>query len=405
MQRSFVPLLPLIALACAGQPARTTVVPPNPATVEKELPAPEQARLWPQGAPDARGEDPTDQPAITAFRPAPGTGNGTAIIVNPGGGYRVLVGDHEGAQAARWFARHGITAFVLRYRLLETYPPELALVDAQRAIRWVRHHAQRFGISTRRIGMAGFSAGANLATAAATHVGMETPDAIDPIDRVSSRPDFIVPVYPAISHEFIKKGAFIATDERVTEETPPAFLVHTHPDRLLSLHSLRFYEALHKHGVPAALHVFGHGAHGMGMGTGDPDLARWPVLLFDWLKRQRFLTDAERIPVEVAVQIDGKPLYWGWITLIPEDPNLPIAARLIDSGAKGRVAFDLETGPCAGRHRLEAHLLGGPEANLKTGEPSMLDPVAIRGASPGDANPIWVTVAPDRPIAVDIRTR
>jgi acetyl esterase/lipase len=405
MDRSIAPLLPLIALACAAAPARITAAPPTPSPVETGLLVPEQERLWPQGAPDARGEAPTDQPAITTYRPAPGTGNGTAIIVNPGGGYRVLVGDHEGAQAARWFARHGITAFVLRYRLLESYPPELALVDAQRAIRWVRYNAPKFGLSTRRIGMAGFSAGANLATAAATHTGMETPDAVDPIDRVSSRPDFVVPVYPAISREFLKKGAFIATDERVTEETPPTFLVHTHPDRLLSLHSLRYYEALHKHGIPAALHVFGHGAHGMGMGTGDPDLARWPELLIDWLRRQRFLTDAERVAIDVTVQVDGKPLHWGWITLIPENTNLPIAARLIDSGARGHVAFDLETGPCAGRYRLEAHLLGTPDANLKTGEPSLLDPVAIRTASPGDPKPIWVDVKAGQPINIDIKTR
>ncbi len=405
MNRSIAPLFPLIALACAEAPVRIPETPPTPASLETRLPAPQQVNLWPQGAPDARGEAPTDQPAITAYRPAPGTGNGTAIIVNPGGGFHVLVGDHEGAQSARWFAHRGITAFVLRYRLLETYPPELALVDAQRAIRWVRYNAKQYEVSPRRIGMAGFSAGANLATAAATHTGLETPDAVDPIDRVSSRPDFVVPVYPAISREFLKKGAFISTDERVTDETPPAFLVHTHPDRLLSLHSLRYYEALHKHGIPAALHVFGHGAHGMGMGTGDPDLARWPDLLLDWLGRQRFLTDAERVPVEVTVQIDDKPLHWGWITLIPEDPNLPIAAQMIDAGAKGRVAFSLATGPCPGRYRLEAHLLGTPKANLKTGEPSLLDPVAFRSASPGSHNPIWVSVAPDRPITVNIRTR
>lgn len=263
-------ILPFL-LACAGAPARIESTRVVPVVAEPKRPAPESFLLWPEGAPDAKGNAPTDQPTLTAYLPAPGTGNGTAIIVNPGGGFHVLIGDHEGAQVASWFARQGITAFVLRYRLLETYPPELALVDAQRAIRWVRHNADRYGLSTRRIGMCGFSAGANLATAAATHVGMETPDAASPIDRVSSRPDYVVPVYPATSQEFLKKGAFIATDVRVTEETPPAFLVHTHPDRLLSLHSLRFYEALHKHGVPAALHVFGHGAHGMGIGTGDPD--------------------------------------------------------------------------------------------------------------------------------------
>ena len=195
--------------ACAApQAPRWPLPPPAPS-------APETTLLWPDGAPEAQGTERGDQPSITTYLPAPGLANGTAVIVNPGGGYRVLVADNEGQQVARWLNRAGITAFVLRYRLTPRYAPEVALRDGQRAVKWVRHHATRLALSTRRIGMMGFSAGGNLAAAVGTHLDDGDPAAADAIERESARPDFIVPVYPVISRAVRQPGSFLAVDDLV----------------------------------------------------------------------------------------------------------------------------------------------------------------------------------------------
>jgi acetyl esterase/lipase len=336
------------------------------------------------------------------YLPPPGRAVGTAVIVNPGGGYHVLVGDHEGVQVARWLNRQGITAFVLRYRLLPNYSPEVALLDGKRAVRWVRHHAAKYGVSKRRIGMMGFSAGGNLATAVGTSFA-ESQGGADEVDRESARPDFLVPIYPVISHEILREADFIGTQDKVSADTPPTFLAHTQEDPLSSLHSIRFYEALVAAGVPASIHVFTHGAHGMGLGAGDPDLARWPVLLLDWLRRQRFMTDAERVPVEGKVQLGGEPMPWGWVTLIPEDPNQPIAATVLDSKSHSAFSFDAEHGPCPGKHRVELRVLSTPKADLKTGAPSLADAEVFVHPSSQSSEPIWVHARAGAPIAIDVR--
>ncbi len=153
-------------------------------------------RLYDGDAPGAAGKADLDVPTLTVFRPHPRTGNGTAIVIAPGGAYLGLAANLEGRQVADFFAARGVTAFVLKYRLGRTYLYPTPLRDAQRAIRFVRARAAEFGIIPDRIGMMGFSAGGHLTASAATFVEPGRPDAPDPIERVGSRPDFIVLGYP-----------------------------------------------------------------------------------------------------------------------------------------------------------------------------------------------------------------
>jgi acetyl esterase/lipase len=126
--------------------------------------------LWPTTAPQAQGTGVLHEPQLTVHLPPPALSNGCGIIVNPGGGYRILASDHEGLQVARWLNQYGIAAFVLRYRVGPTYPTSVSLLDAQRAVRLVRSRAVEFALDVHRIGMLGFSAGGHLALAAATKV-------------------------------------------------------------------------------------------------------------------------------------------------------------------------------------------------------------------------------------------
>ncbi len=260
--------------------------------------------LWPGAAPGALGNEDADQPMLTAYLPAkPG---GSAVVVCPGGGYRVLAMDHEGKQIAEWLNARGIAAFVLKYRLGPRYQHPAPLTDAQRAIRTVRHNAKEFGIAPDRIGIWGFSAGGHLASTAGTHFDSGDPGAADPIDRESSRPDFMILAYPVITMtEFTHGGsrrnllganpdpklvALLSNEKQVTPQTPPAFLFHTADDAGVPVeNSVNFFLALRKAKVPAELHVYEHGPHGVGLAPRDPVLSTWPARLEDWLKLHRFI--------------------------------------------------------------------------------------------------------------------
>ncbi len=272
--------------------------------------------LWPDGAPGAVGEQEKDKPRLTVH-PADEP-NGAAVIVNPGGGYSVLTGDHEGLQVARFLNRHGIAAFVLRYRLMPGYQPSVSLQDAQRAVRCVRHYADKYGVDPDRIGMLGFSAGGHLATAVATAKFERTSD--DQIDRESARPDFIAPIYPVTSRKLLKfeMGDYASTAELVTKDTPPTFLVHSNEDVVVDAsNSIVFYQALHKNKVPAELHVFGKGMHGLALAPQDPNFGQWPQLFIDWLQRGGWLTDTASTAVSGRVTVDGEPLFLGAVEFVP----------------------------------------------------------------------------------------
>ena len=265
-------------------------------------------RLWPAGAPGAKGDAPDDVPSITVFTPEERHVNGTAIIVAPGGAYAFLASNLEGRQVADWFTAHRVTAFVLKYRLGSRYPFPIALTDAQRAIRFVRANATRWHVSPDRIGMIGFSAGGHLTAMAGTSYTVPNQNAVDPVEHFSERPDFMILGYPAIAWmEPQSNGespycqatripncdpqiyARFAPDTLVRSDTPPTFLYHTSEDELVAENSIRFYRALRAKGVPAEMHIFGRGPHGTGLGSGDPSLDLWPTLLEAWLRQEGFL--------------------------------------------------------------------------------------------------------------------
>ncbi len=268
---------------------------------------PQRLPLWEGGAPGALGQADSDTPALTVYR-ATHHAVGTGIIVAPGGGYRALSMNMEGREVASLFNAIGVTAFVLEYRLGPRYHHPTQLGDAQRAIRTVRSRAAEFGIAPDRIGMMGFSAGGHLTATAGTHFDEGKPDAADPIERVGSRPDFLILAYPVISFDpaIAHAGSvrsllgdtpdpklleLLSNDLQVTAQTPPTFLFHTTADTGVPVeHSLRFYQALRRVKVSAELHVFENGPHGVGLGLWDPALSSWPSLLSNWLRGRGLLT-------------------------------------------------------------------------------------------------------------------
>lgn len=264
--------------------------------------------LWPEGAPGAVGNQYEDWPSITIYLPEPGKATGTGIVVCPGGGYGQLAMDHEGLQVARWLNGRGVAAFVLKYRLGPRYHHPAQLQDAQRALRLVRFRAKDFGVAPDRIGIWGFSAGGHLASTVGTHFDRGNPAAPDPIDRMSSRPDFMVLAYPVISFTtpYTHQGSMrnllgenpdpvrvkdLSNELQVTPETPPTFLFSTNEDKTVPAeNSVLFYLALRKAGVPAEMHIFERGQHGVSLAPNDPELSAWPTLLEQWLRTRRLLT-------------------------------------------------------------------------------------------------------------------
>ena len=267
-------------------------------------------RLWPGDAPEAKGTACEDTPALTIFEPQRGHENGSAVVVLPGGSYANLAANLEGRQVADWFTARGFRAFVLSYRLSSHgYLLPVPLIDARRAVQTVRARARDYFIDPNRIVVIGFSAGGHLAALAATQFVPGNPDADDAIDRVSSRPDYLVLGYPWIgaissdtSHLTYCKlfnvmdrcealRAAYSPDLFVTKDTPPTFLFHTFNDQTVPVEqSLRFYEALVKAGVPAEMHIYANGPHGVGLGGSDAVLDRWPNLLEGWLRAQGLLS-------------------------------------------------------------------------------------------------------------------
>jgi len=262
--------------------------------------------IWPHGAPGALGDQPGDKPCLFCY-PAPAEkSSGTAVIICPGGAYVHLSMGYEGKDVAEWFNKLGVTAFVLRYRLnspeLDRYKYPAQLDDASRAIRLVRSKASYFGIDPYRIGIMGFSAGGHLASTAGTHFDGGNPKSADPVERVSSRPDFMILAYPVISltTEYTHRGSrnavlgknldpdlakYLSSELQVTSLTPPTFLFHTDgDDGVPSENSVLFYLALRKAHVPAEMHIYQKGHHGVGLAPNDPVLSSWPDRLRDWMK-------------------------------------------------------------------------------------------------------------------------
>ena len=256
-------------------------------------------RLWEDDAPGAQGKAQDDVPTLTVYRPQ--MPSGAAVVVCPGGGYGGLA-EHEGKPVAQWLNTVGVTGFVLKYRLGPKYHHPVELGDVLRAIRYVRFHAMDWKLDPQRVGVLGFSAGGHLASTAMTHFDNGDPSATDPIDKLASRPDFGILIYPVITlegpnaHAGSRKNLLgdnpspelvelLSSQKQVTDRTPPCFLVHSSDDGAVPFkNSLLFADALHAHHVPVELHVFDHGGHGFGLGPKDPVLREWPNLCARWME-------------------------------------------------------------------------------------------------------------------------
>lgn len=271
--------------------------------------APKSILLWPGGAPGALGTAKADQPFLDIYLPAaPASGSG--VLVVPGGAYQFLALDHEGAQVARWLNARGIAAFVLHYRIAPRYHYPAPIQDGERALRYIRAHASEFGIKADKIGIWGFSAGGHLAASVVTHFDAGQPEAPDPVERASDRPDFAILAYgvlsmqPEITHAGSRRNllgavpessleAQFSNEKQVTHETPPCFLFHTGNDPVVPVeNSLLFYTALRRAGVPAEMHIFEQGDHGVGLAPNHPQLRRWPDLLEGWMRLHGWITAA-----------------------------------------------------------------------------------------------------------------
>jgi acetyl esterase/lipase len=298
----------LLALATLAPTARAQGTGGEPGRAAAGDPSdPRMMRLWAGAAPGALGTAEADIPTLTYYAPN-GRGSGTAVIVAPGGGYGHLAMNHEGRQVANWLNAQGVAAFVLVYRLGPRYHHPIELGDAQRAIRLVRSRAGEFGVRPDRIGFMGFSAGGHLASTVGTHFDAGNAAATDAVDRASSRPDFLILAYPVVTSAapYAHQGSFrnllgespdpalvenLSNERQVTADTPPTFLFHTNADTTVPAeNSVLFYLALRKAGVPAELHIFEPGAHGVGLALNDPVLQAWPPLLSTWLRQRGLLT-------------------------------------------------------------------------------------------------------------------
>jgi acetyl esterase/lipase len=293
---------------------------------------PVEIALWPQenvatqGAVktetvDDRGKTKSDRfvgnvqsSTLTVYLPDEKRATGTAVIICPGGGYGGLAIDKEGHDVARWLNTLGVAGIVLKYRMprpdLTAGQKPWPVQDAERAIRLVRSQAPQWKINPQRVGILGFSAGGHLASTVGTHFDSGQKDAANAIERASSRPDFLILIYPVISmrepitHEGSRlnllgkapdeeRVAYYSNELQVTAQTPPTFLVHAKDDRVNVENSVRFHQALQRAGVPSEIHLYEKGGHGYGLGVNGGEVATWPERCAAWLKARNLLEPAD----------------------------------------------------------------------------------------------------------------
>lgn len=272
--------------------------------------------LWPHGAPGAIANPPAEAdtttekdhlvagkrvirignvstPTLTLYPPK-GNNTGAAVVVFPGGGYRILAIDLEGTEVCDWLTAKGITCALLKYRVPDTGPypkSSAALQDAQRALGIVRSHAAEWHIDPQRIGVLGFSAGAHLAAALSTHFDQRLYDPIHDSDKQSCRPDFAVIVYPG--YLAIAEQNFAPNPEiHPTEKTPPSFIVQAEDDGVHVENATVYFLALKNAKVPAELHIYAQGGHGYGLRRTQLPVTTWPQLVETWLHTIHILSPA-----------------------------------------------------------------------------------------------------------------
>ncbi len=299
-----LPLLVMFSLPLASALADNSVIP-----------------LWPKGVPGAKAGVPAERmednriysvsnPTLTVVPAAVDRPNGTAVIICPGGAYMRLSFDREGTQYANWLSTLGVTSFVLKYRMQEFGHPA-PLQDVLRAVRLVRSRAAEFHLAPDRIGVMGSSAGGHLAASAGTLFDHPAGKTGAPLDAVSARPDFLILMYPVITMDdpFAHAGSrqallgahpsaellrLMSLEKQVTAATPPTLLIHTQDDQAVPVeNSILFYQALTRAHVPAEMHLFEHGEHGMGMRLGLGNASAWPARAEEWLRLRGLLTPAK----------------------------------------------------------------------------------------------------------------
>lgn len=270
-------------------------------------------KVWPNGAPNHNGMDEPEEKfegvrvrnvseaEMYVYLPEKEKNTGAAVVICPGGGYWIEAMDHEGFAMAEWLKERGIAGIVLKYRLPYGHH-EIPSGDARQAIRIVRNNANDWGIHPEKIGIAGSSAGGHLASTVGTRFDYGNPMAQNLLEKMSSRPDFMLLLYPVISfrEEFGHMGSRknligegndwklveqFSNELHVTSETPPTFLILPDDDKTVPpRNSVEFYLALKENNVPAEMHIFAEGGHGFGMNKKNLPVDQWPELFFNWLK-------------------------------------------------------------------------------------------------------------------------
>lgn len=275
-------------------------------------------KVWPDGAPESNGLTvPEEQfegvrvrnvseAEMFVYLPEKALNTGAAVLICPGGGYQMLAMDHEGFEMAEWLNEQGVAGIVLKYRMPNGHHA-IPSSDARRAMRLVRMNAGKWGIDPAKIGIAGSSAGGHLAATAATRFDAGNAGASDPVETFSSRPDFMLLLYPVITMEeaFTHMGSrnsligkdgdaglveFYSNEKQVSAATPPAFLVLADDDKaVVPQNSIAFYAALKSHGIPAEMHIFQKGGHGFGMRKNGIAADQWPDLFKAWMQAMQII--------------------------------------------------------------------------------------------------------------------
>jgi acetyl esterase/lipase len=222
-------------------------------------------------------------PTLTVYWPDPAKATRTAVVVLPGGGYRILAMDLEGTEICRYLNSIGVTAILLKYRVPTASPNTAPFQDVERAFSLVRSHAQEWKIDANRIGVMGFSAGGDLAARLSTNYGTRDYAPMDAVDQVSCRPDFAILIYPAYLAAS-KDGFTLASDLHVTSTTPTSFLVQAEDDPIGVMNSIDYYTALAQQKVPVEMHLYAEGGHGYGLRADGNTVTTWPARLEEWLR-------------------------------------------------------------------------------------------------------------------------
>ncbi len=272
----------------------------------------EVLKVWPNGAPNSNGMTKPEvvsgdnhvrnisEAELYVYLPDKDKNTGVAIVLCPGGGYSFEAMNFEGHNIAKWLITKGIAGVVLKYRLPYGHP-EVPLSDAKQAIRIIRQNAKVWGVNPDKVGIAGASAGGHLASMLVTHFDYGNKNSKNPVDTLSSRPDFVMLQYPVISlneeiTEFGTRTNLIgeghnlklikeySNELHVTGQTPPAFIIVADDDKLVSsLNSAEFYLQLKKHNVKAELHIFAEGDHGFYLNKDFLPVRHWPDIFYDWM--------------------------------------------------------------------------------------------------------------------------